>query len=635
MGSLGLTKEAKRMVAVLLAGAVLVVLNQTLLSPALPSIMAQMGVDATTVQWLTSAYALVEAVVIPLAAWFMGRFSTRKLFLGGMALFGTGSLVAALAPAFGVLLLGRMMQAASTGVLMVMVMSLTLLSFPRESRGQAMGLVGLVVAFAPAVGPSLGGALVDLVGWRALFCVVVVCSALEVALAAKALVNREGFPRTSADAVSIVLSSLGLVSLLYGVSSFASSSSPAACVALMVAGAALLGLFVRRQLRLDEPMLRLEVFKSRRYRVAACTCAVLQAALIGLSVLMPLYIQNVLGHSATVSGLIMLPGAVLGAVGGLVAGRVFDRSGVRGIALVGAAMLVAGCVGMAFYGLESTVAYVIVSNAVTCLAVQLLFTPINTWGVNSLSNDLVQHATSVTNTMNQVGASLGTALIMSFSAVGSALAGQGPEVERIFAGYHMSYIAALALSVVALLMVAAFVRNKKGEASPAASRIEVESGRHLVADVMDADVVTVPEGSTIAYAARTLTESDASGAVVVDDGGAVKGYVSNSDILRTFGDEMQTITGASGFMALRMPDDESVRSRALDIAGTDVGAIATKQVVGIAPDASFEDACRMIAEKRLKELPVLDGGRLVGVVRRRSLMGFIAVMLSDEEKARV
>ena len=206
MGSLGITKEQKRMVIVLLAGAVLVVLNQTLLSPALPSIMQHMSVDETTVQWLTSAYALTEAVVIPLAAWFMGRFSTRRLFLGCMLLFAAGSLVAAIAPVFAVLLVGRVMQAMSTGVMMVMVMSLILLTFPRESRGAAMGLVGLVIAFAPAIGPTAGGLLVDVVGWRALFGVVVAVSVVVIVLAQRTLINHEGFPRTSMDPLSVILS---------------------------------------------------------------------------------------------------------------------------------------------------------------------------------------------------------------------------------------------------------------------------------------------------------------------------------------------------------------------------------------------------------------------------------------------
>lgn len=626
MGSLGLTKERRRMVAVLLSGAVLVVLNQTLLSPALPSIMSHMGVDATTVQWLTSAYALTEAVVIPLSAWFMGRFSTRTLFIGGMALFATGSLVAALAPVFVVLLLGRILQAMATGVLMVMVMSLILLSFPRESRGQAMGLVSLVIAFAPAIGPSLGGFLVDVVGWRALFAIVVVLAVLVMLFASRALINHEGFPRTSADVVSVVFSSLGLASLLYGLSSFASSSNAALCAVLIVVGLVLVVLFARRQFALDEPMLRLEVFKSRRYRVAAVTVALVQAVLIGLGVLMPLYIQDVLGYSATISGLATLPGAVLGAFASLLSGRVFDKHGVRVIALVGAVVLVCGAAGMALYGAQSPLVVVIAANAVTGVGMQMLFTPINTWGVNSLDNELVQHATSVTNTMNQVGGSLGTALIMSFSAVGVSMAPQGTAQEILFAGYHVSYVVILVLAAIIFLLIVVCVRNRASDA-PKASK--VAEGSNVVSEVMDASPISIGADASMGEAARVLAGADASGVVVVDASGAVCGFVSNSDILRFFGDEMQSVTGASGFVALRMPDDEQVRDRAARMADINVMQVATKKVVGIAPDASFEEACRLLAEKRLKELPVIDDGKLVGVVRRRSLMHLIAGMLED------
>lgn len=628
MGSLGLSKEQKRMVAVLLSGAVLVVLNQTLLSPALPSIMEHMGVDATTVQWLTSAYALTEAVVIPLAAWFMGRFSTRRLFIGGMMLFGAGSLVAAIAPVFAVLLVGRIMQAMATGVLMVMVMSLILLSFPRESRGQAMGLVGLVIAFAPAIGPSLGGFLVDVVGWRILFAIVVVIDVVVIAFAARTLVNYEGFERTSADAVSVVLSTLGLISLLYGLSSITSSGDVALCVVLIVVGLVLVSLYARRQFKLDVPMLRLEVFKSRRYRTGVCTVALLQACLIGLGVLMPLYIQDVLGYSATVSGLVTLPGAVLGACVGLMAGRAFDRWGVRAITLVGAAVMLVGNIGMVMYGAQSPLLFVILANMIASIGVQMLTTPINTWGVNSLDNELVQHATSVTNTMNQVGGSLGTALIMSFSALGTSLATQGGELERTFAGYHLSFEVALVLAIIVCLLIVFCVRNRKSDPVPAQASAR-EARPNSVAEVMDAEPLTVLADASMGDAARHLSASDASGVVVVDPDRTVRGFVSNSDILRFFGDEMQSATGASGFVALRMPDDEMVRDRAARMADIDVMEVATKKVVGIAPDATFEEACRLLAEKRLKALPVIDDGKLVGVVRRRSLMRLISDMLED------
>ncbi len=636
MGSLGFTKDQKYMVAVLLMGAVLVVLNQTLLSPALPSIMEHLNVNETTVQWLTSAYSLTEAVVIPLAAWFMGRFSTRALFIWGMVLFAAGSLVAAISPVFAVLLVGRIMQAMATGVLMVMVMSLILLTFPRESRGQAMGIVSLVISFAPAIGPSLGGVLVDVVGWRMLFFVVVAVSAIVILFAAKTLVNYEGFPRTSADLPSIVLSTLGLASLLYGLSSFASSSNTLLCVILIAVGFILVGLFVRRQFSLEEPMLRLEVLKSRRYRTGACVVAILQAILIGLGVLMPLYIQNVLGHSATISGLATLPGAALGACAGLFAGRVFDRFGVRAVSLIGGCVLMLGCIGMMLYGAASSLSLVILAYAITGVGLQLLMTPVNTWGVNSLDNELVQHATSVTNTMNQVGGSLGTALIMSFSAVGVSLAVQGSDVERMFAGYHLSYGVVLALALVAFVLIVAFVRNKKGEAArPVTQPISGQGlmdglGRHTVADVMDSDPVSVSVDATMAMVARIITDVDASGAIVVDADGMVRGFVSNSDILRMFGDEMQMVTGASGFMALRMLDDENVHDRALRLADVNVMEIATKQVVGVSPETSFEEACRMIADKRLKELPVIKDGRLMGTLRRRSLMRFVTAILAKD-----
>ena len=170
--ALGVGRKELVMVGVLLVGVLLAVLNQTLLSPALPAIMGDLQVDATTVQWLTSGYSLVEAVVIPLSAYLIGRFSTRQLFISAFALFTAGSLAAAVAPNFWVLLLGRVLQAACTGMSMPMVFTVILLVFPREKRGTAMGVIGLIIGFAPAVGPSVAGLLVDSVGWRALFAIV-------------------------------------------------------------------------------------------------------------------------------------------------------------------------------------------------------------------------------------------------------------------------------------------------------------------------------------------------------------------------------------------------------------------------------------------------------------------------------
>lgn len=633
MASFGLTKELKMRVVALLSGAILVVLNATLLSPGLPAIMADLQVDATTVQWLISAYTLTEAVVIPLAAWFLGRLSTRALFLGGMALFGAGSLVAALAPIFLVLLLGRIMQAMAAGVLMTAVMSLILLTFPREMRGGAMGIVGLVIGFAPAIGPTLGGILVDAIGWRALFALIVGLVIIVLIFASRVLTNYEGFHRTHFDVITVVFSTIGLASLLYGLSSFASSNHIEVCIALMIVGVIFIGLFARRQFKLDEPVLRLEVLKSRRYRTAVITSICLQAALIGLGVLMPLYIQNVLGYSATVSGLVTLPGAVLGAFAGLFAGKVFDRYGVRIIALVGAFFLLVSGVGMFMYNAYSPLIFVVIVNIVNGISIQLLMTPTNTWGVNSLDNELVQHATSVTNTANMVGGSFGTALIMSISALGTSISTSTIDIERVFDGYHLSFTVTLAFLTVLFLVAVFCIRNRKTDRVPNSAPVSVKKeGQYRVSEVMNTEALTIPVTATMSDATRALAKTGDSGAVIVDEDNMAKGFISNSDIIRYFSDETDVVSGL-GFTAIRALDNEDVRDRIARMSNINVMEVATKGVIHIEPNALFEEACTMLAEKRLKELPVVHEGKLLGVVHRQDLMDFLADTLEQEQKA--
>lgn len=473
---LGLSKNQFRMMAVLLSGAFLAVLNATLMTPALPTIMGDMGVDSTTVQWLTSGYALTEAVVIPLAAYLMGRFSTRRLFIGGLSIFACGSLVAALSPSFPVLLAGRVMQAAATGFVMPMVFSVVLLLIPRERRGSAMGIVGLIIGFAPTIGPSLSGILVDTVGWRAIFGIVTTLAVVIVLLAAKELAPFGEFRRTKFDALSVVLSTIGLVSLLYGLSSFSSSSNLAINAALIVAGLAIIGAYAWRQLHLDEPMLRVGILRTAQYRTVVIIIALFQAALIGMETIMPLYIQGVLGHSATVSGMTLLPGAVIGAFTGLFAGRLFDKHGVRRPVLLGAAVIAVGLVGfVAVFRVDSPIYVVALFYAIMAVGIQFTMTPVNTWGVNSLPNDAIQHAQSTSNTINQVAASFGTALLVSVAATVSGQVSVLAGVERTFTGYHAAFCTTALLAGCAVALILAFVRDKKraqvanGAATPAAA----------------------------------------------------------------------------------------------------------------------------------------------------------------------
>ena len=457
-----LTRDQKFMVAVLLCGALLVILNTNLLSPALPTLMEEFDVSATTVQWLTSGYTLAEAVIVPLSAYFVGRFSTRRLFGGGIGIFTIGSLLAALAPAFPVLLVARVMQAIGAGILIPMSVSLVTVIFPRERRGSAMGLISLAIGFAPAIGPVLGGLLVDTAGWRALFLLVAVLGFLVFLFGMKALVNYEGFERYQLDVPSVALMACGMVCLLYGISSTTSADVIAVPIVLIVVGVALLAVFVVRQLRLEQPMLKVTVLTTYEFRTNVITVMLLQASLIGCGVILPLYVQNVLGYSATVSGLIMLPGAVLGAIAGFVAGRLYDRYGVRGLAVIGVTILLLSGIGMTTLGIDSSAVYVMLMYSGLALGVQMLTTPMNTWGINSLDNSLIQHANSLLNSLNQVASSIGTALLTALTALGAWAVPNGTELEQTFAGDHIAFCGLCAITVVCAFVVYFFARNRKG-----------------------------------------------------------------------------------------------------------------------------------------------------------------------------
>lgn len=641
---MGLTRNQVVIVAILLAGATLVVLNQTLLSPAYPSIMADLGVDATTVQWLTSAYSLVEAIVIPLSAYLVGRFPTRKLFIAGTSLFAVGSLLAAFSPFFGVLLLGRILQAASTGVVMPMVFTVILLVFPREKRGSAMGIVSLVIGFAPAIGPSLSGLLVDSIGWRSLF-VVVTCLAVVIVLLATVFLKSYGeFEPTSFDKPSVALCSLGLLALLYGLATSTSAANIAIPVVLIVVGAVLLVLFVRRQLSLDVPLLKVDVLKSHKYAIVVALVAMLQAALVGTGVLLPIYLQNLLGVSALETGLIMLPGAVLGAIMGFFAGRLFDKFGVRRVVIPGALIAAIGGCGLVGLALDSPLPYVIA--VYTCLGVgmQALVTPLNTWGINTLDNRVIQHANALQNTLNQVGASLGTAILVSLSATSTFLFPEMPALEQAMAGDRIAFAFTALVMVVILVVIVVAVRDKKGAKNAAAKpadalRMPTKADDHIAVDLaMNKQPYFVHSTDSIRTVAQILASNKTSGVPVVDDHMKVVGFISDGDIMKYIGRSDGAVLDAT-LMLYRATDNENFMQRISELLDLNVMRIATKGAISVESGSELDEACRLLAEKRIKKAPVVNAdGTLIGSLSRsdviRSTMANLAAIeaLAKESK---
>lgn len=659
--ALGVSRRDMVMIGVLLAGTLLAVLNQTLLSPALPAIMASLSVDATTVQWLTSGYSLVEAVIIPLSAFLIGRFTTRQLFNTGFVIFAIGSLAAALAPNFWVLLLGRVLQATCTGMVMPMVFTVILLVFPREKRGTAMGAIGLIIGFAPAIGPSVAGLLVDSVGWRWLFGIVTILTAIVLVLSLVLLRNYGDFKRTSFDPLSVLLSSAGLVCLLYGLSTFSSSDNLLVTGALIVIGLVLVGLFVRRQLKLPIPMLKVDILKTRKYATTVIIIVIVQAALMGTGVITPLYIQGVCGYSATMSGVAMLPGAVIGAFMGLVSGRLFDRFGVRKVVVPGSLVALFGAFCLTLLGMDTDFIFIMLAYTILTIGLQFTMTPLNTWGVNSLSNDVIQHAQGLSNTLNQVAASLGTAVLVSISALAPVFAPESTGVEQMFIGDHMAFTTTAAIMVIAVLVILFFVHDKareKGavnvEARAASEEtvdyaagfdgvtvdattdenIAAEAGasgemQYHVSDAMNRNPLAVLAGTTMDEVIEFMAAHDASGLPVIDENGKLVGFISDGDVASYLGSNDISLLDST-LNIYRFEDDTALTSRLVDLLNLDVMDIATKRVISVREDTPLDKAVHTLSERRIKKMPVIDReGRLVGALSRRNVMHAIAGAINE------
>ncbi|WP_251198212.1 MDR family MFS transporter [Anaerotardibacter muris] len=637
---MGLTRNQVKTVAVLLIGTFVVVLNQTLLSPALASIMRDLQIDAPTVQWVMSIYSLVEAVIIPLSAYLIGRFSTRQLFITGLIIFTAGSLLCAFSPGFPFLLLGRVCQAIAAGIFMPMIFTVLLLIFPREKRGSAMGLVSLVIGFAPAVGPTLSGILVDSIGWRMLFVVITCVGVLLILAAAKFLENYGDFERTTFDKLSVVLSTIGLVCLLYGLSTFSSTTNPAMTAGFIVVGLVVIAIFVRRQLKLKNPLLKVSVLKTRNYRIAIIVAIINFGVLIGLGTILPLYLQNLRGFTALETGLTLLPGALIGAIIGYFSGRLFDRWGVRKCVVPGVTIFFVGTLGFLMFDMNTDLLVICAIYTVVAFGIQFLTTPMNTWGINSLDNSVIQHANAVTNTLNQVSAAFMTALIVSISALGSVIAPGADPVTQLYEGDHLAFLATAVLAAIAFIVVIAFVRDKKTANAHIAPKSmqqftpAEDPDKIPVSRAMNTDPYFVTSSASIREVAQIMVENKTGGVSIVDNNKKVVGFISDGDIMKYIGRDDGILD--STYMLYQVPDPQTFPQRVSTLIDMNVMKIATKSVIAVTSTSSLEDACRLLSEKRIKKVPVVEDGNLVGSLSRsdviRATMANIVTIKAMAEK---
>jgi len=438
------------LIGVLVLSAFVMILNETILSIALRDLTVDLSVPTTTIQWLTSGFLLTMAVVIPITGFLLERFTPRQVFLFSLVSFSIGTLMCGVAPGFGLLMAGRVVQACGTAVMIPLLMTTVMRLVPAERRGATMGTISIVIAVAPAIGPTIGGAVLSSLNWRWMFFIVLPLSLAALVVGMLRLRIDSETRAVPLDVLSVLLSAIGFGGVLYGLSSAGEPAETALVPAWLpiVVGAVSLVVFGWRQLRLqkrDRALLDLRPFTHRNFVVA-----------------LALYLQTVLHKSTFVSGLAVLPGGLVLGLLGRPVGALFDRVGARPLVLPGALAMTAALWLFSVLGPDSPLIAVIGIHIVLMAGLGLMMTPLMTESLAALPDHLYSHGSAILSTLQQVAGALGTAVFVSVATLSTAEnAPSSPDAE----GLHTAFVVSGCIGLVALVG-AWFIRSGRPERTP-------------------------------------------------------------------------------------------------------------------------------------------------------------------------
>ncbi|MCW2857547.1 MAG: putative transporter [Marmoricola sp.] len=403
----------------------IVILNETIMVNALPRLQVEFGVTERASQWLTTAFLLTMAVVIPITGWFLQRVTTRQAFGLSMTVFCTGTLLAALAPSsmFWVLIVARVIQASGTAVMMPLLMTTLMSVVPESDRGRVMGNVTLAMSVAPAMGPAVSGVILEYLSWRWMFGLVLPVAAL-IGLAGMARLKNVGEPTAgSIDVLSVIASALGFGSLVYGLSLIGGKDQPVPPGLLIPAGLVVVGLFVLRQVHLQRngsPLLDLRTLQHRTFTLSLALMVVAFMGFLGSLVLLPFYLQNARDLSVLKTGLLMMPGGLAMGLLGPQVGKVFDRVGGRPLVIPGAAAILVGLALFTQVGLDTPYWQIVATHVLMMIGLACVFTPVFTLGLGAVPPNLYSHASSLLGALQQVAGAIGSAISLTILASYSA-----------------------------------------------------------------------------------------------------------------------------------------------------------------------------------------------------------------------
>lgn len=434
----------------------------TAMTTALPNVVEYFGISTSIGQWITSGYSLAMGMIMPLTAFLITRFPTKKLYLTGIAGFILGLLLSVFAGDFGLMMVGRVLQACGNGILMTAAQVIILTVYPVEKKGTMMGTYGLATTAAPVVAPTIAGLMIDAFGWKSIFYVALAIMAVSFVISSFVFEDVLELQEKKFDVISFVESIIAFGGITLGIGNISSFGLLSVEGGLpLLAGAVVCVFFVMRQCGLDKPFLDVKILTNRNYAVSVIASMVLYLVMMGSSVMMPLYVQSVMGYSAVISGLVTLPGSLATALVSPFAGRLYDRMGIKKIFVLGAAALIVSNIGMYFLTLDTPLWAAAALNVLRNISIGSLMMPLLTWGTSNVRPENVADASSLLTSLRTIAGSIGSAVFVGIMTAVSAASADTYGEHAMIHGMNVSFLWMAAGAVVLFLIAVFAVREKK------------------------------------------------------------------------------------------------------------------------------------------------------------------------------
>lgn len=615
-------KRYTSMLVVLYVTAFIATLNSNIVNVGLSSIMAEFAIDANTANWLVTGYMVVNAVVVTCVAFLLKRVKLRTLFFAAAFIFIVGCITAFFAPTFPSLLACRLLQAVGAGVFIPIMMNTLLAVVPRKKLGVYMSIGSCCMTFGPAFGPVVSGLMITYFGWRAMFIAPMVVMGIGLVLGFFFIKNYSETERVKLDAVSVVLSALGLTALVYGLSQIMSNLPIA--LAAMAVGVVILAGFALRQTMVTNPLLNLRPLKNSSFVFACILVIISMMTTFSMNVLLPLYFVGAVGATALVAGALTLIPILTQAGTAVAGGRIMDKWGEWPLLPLGFLLTTIGQIAVCISSSTFNPILVIISAAIVFSGIGFVFSPSQTAGLRKLDPSMNASGVSIMSVFIQVAAALGPSLfvgVLSSTASGCVAEGMAENLAQAegFADAIMVAGVIAGIGFIVAFIYAFRVRNTAKD-----SLVEVvtpdHSERHmpLVGEMMKTHVYSVKENETVYEAAKIMLEQHTSGLPVIGkDSGTVVGFISDNDIMKSLSEQKTLYDLSYAFMAYmedRVFDDQLktvMQSRVIDL--------ATTRVISVDADATVQKACTLLSERKIKKMPVLREGKLVGTISRHDV----------------